>query len=153
MSKSSSNELNLISPGYTLLIWYTILGAGGFGLSIFFPNLFLAILHPEWAAHISDYPVWYQCLASHEIASALASILALQQPLRLSPIYVCQFIYKSLWLTTTIVPKALMGELYALDALLGLVMASYVVMDILFLPWEYILEGSILDTKKEKKKE
>ena len=107
---------------------------------MFLPD-FVGLVHTEWAHHMKLYDVWYRCLGSLWLSLAFASVLALYAPLRFSPVYVCQLLYKSIWIVTTILPRAL--QVNPLDLVSALIMSSFIVMDIMFLPWDYILNGVV----------
>ena len=140
---SSTDAAAALHPGYTFLIWYTIIGAFAFGMPMFFPEAIVARVHETWAEHIIAYDVWYRCLGSLWLSLSFASVLALQDPLRFSPMYICQLVYKSIWILTTCLPRAIDGSLHQMDGAAALLMLTYIIMDVLFLPWGYILKGEV----------
>lgn len=118
---------------------------------MFFPDLLLSKIHPEWADHVNGYDVWYRCLGSLWLSLSAASVLALvTDPLRFSVVYVCQLLYKSIWIVTTCLPRAIAGNLNTMDGICAALMATAIVMDYLFLPWGYILNGEIPTAAAEK---
>ena len=148
-SISTGTNNNGVHQGYIFLIWYTIFGATGFGASMFLPEL-VGLVHAEWADHLKMYDVWYRCLGSLWLSLAAASVLALKNPLRFSPVYVCQLLYKSIWIVTTCLPRATQGTLNPLDGAAALLMFTFIIMDIMFLPWDYILNGVVPVVKAQK---
>mmetsp|Transcript_9416 Transcript_9416/g.21232 ORF Transcript_9416/g.21232 Transcript_9416/m.21232 type:complete len:149 (-) Transcript_9416:23-469(-) len=145
MSSSTSSA----RPGYIFLIYYTMFGATGFGVSMFLPEL-VGLVHTEWADHIQLYDVWYRCLGSLWLSMGAASVLALSHPLRFSPVYVCQLLYKSIWICTTCLPRFLQGNLNPMDGAAALLMTTFIAMDVMFLPWDYILNGVVTVAKSQK---
>ena len=89
-------------------------------------------------------------LGSLWLSLSAASVMALtKDPLRFSPVYVVQMAYKSIWLTGAVLPRLIAGDLHSFDALSAVIMISFVVMDYLYLPWDYILNGTVPTGKKE----
>jgi hypothetical protein len=84
-----------------------MLGAGGPGL--------LITIAPQWAMQHMFWspldPTIFSILGSIWLAIGLTSALGLAYPTRLMGIFVVQLLYKTIWLTTFVVPAALANQL------------------------------------------
>lgn len=116
---------------------YTALGAGVLGL--------MMLLLPQWlSAQLqmpSPEPVVFGIVGSSYLAFGLLALLGLRAPLRFVPILLLQLSYKSLWLGAVFVPMWLAGETTPYAWLFALIFLSYVIGDLIALPWRYLLGG------------
>lgn len=152
--KKQGSDVAIDRPGlYLLLLWYTGIGAAGFGLSIFFPSILTELGFDE-GAHIASNSLWYQMLGAGWLSISWMSFLAMKDVNRLkfAPLYLWQLSYKALWLVLGVLPRLLNGEeLSRMNWLVVAVMLSFVVVDIIVLPWDYLL-GEVLPVEKVLKK-
>jgi hypothetical protein len=113
------------------LYLYTILGAGMMGVGILLaPGPFLGALGlPE-----SD-PFLLGVVGATFTAFAICAAFGLHAPVRFAPVVLMQLLYKTLWLALVFAPRALHGAAPAYAWTLALVFASYVVLDLIALPY------------------
>ena len=113
-----------------------IVGAGVMGVGmIAVPDTIVSTL--GWPA---QDPITLGILGSLYIASGLLSVLGLRSPLRFSPVLLLQLFYKVLWLITVALPLALTGQIPCYATCLAAIFATYVVGDLIAIPWAYVLE-------------
>lgn len=113
---------------------YTIVVAGGFGLGvIIIPNVMKSVF--RWP---SQDPIVYGVMGSVYVAFGLLAILGLRSPLKFVPVLLLQLAYKAVWFIGVVVPLLALGEfpLYAL--LLVVIFASYIVGDLIAIPFPYV---------------
>jgi len=113
------------------LYLYTLVGAGGSGL--------LMILFPDRLAALFGMPAQdpyiYGVAASIWLAFGLLSILGLRAPVAFLPVLLMQLFYKSIWLVAVVLPLMLRGERPAYAFLFTAIMVSYVVLDLIAIPF------------------
>jgi len=114
---------------------YTIIGAGGLGLGI--------VLVPQIVQSIFKFPgqdpVVFGLLGSTYIALGLISLLALRAPLQFSPILLLQLCLKVIWIIAIATPLLISGEIPVHAALLLVIFVTYVIGDIIAIPFPYVL--------------
>ncbi len=114
---------------------YTILGAGGFGLAILvMPERMRTVL--GWPA---GEPIALGIVASVYLAFGVLSIFGLRDPLRFVPVLVLQLCYKVVWFAGVAVPLAVSGRLPGYAVLTAGIFASYVIGDLVAIPFPYVL--------------
>jgi hypothetical protein len=109
--------------------FYTLLGAGGFGLvHLFYPSLFSLVLGaPDNGAIMGDVYV-----ASVFLSFALMAFITLSEPAKYAPIAGFQGLYKSLWCVFLIAQTALGTASFSFHTIVYFViMLSYAVGDYL----------------------
>ena len=109
--------------------FYTLLGAGGFGLvNLFYPSLFSLVLGaPDNGAIMCDVYV-----ASVFLSFALMAFITLAEPAKYAPIAGLQGLYKSLWCVFLIAQTALVTASFSFHTIVYFViMLSYAVGDYL----------------------
>lgn len=113
---------------------YTIIGAGAFGLGI--------VLLPDLMCNIfgwpSQDPVVFGITGSAYTAFAILSILGLRSPLKYSPILLLQLAYKSIWMAGVILPLYFSGRLPGYDILYVVIYATYIIGDLIAIPFGYV---------------
>jgi len=115
---------------------YTIIGAGGFGLGMLLaPNLIESI----FSIPVKD-PMMYGVTASVWLTFGIMSAIGLRSPLKFLPVLLMQFIYKSIWDTAVLLPLILKGELPAYAPLMMAVMISYIIGDLIAIPFSYVFK-------------
>jgi hypothetical protein len=121
-----------------VMYWYTIIGAGGFGLAI--------ILLPDTARSIFAWPeqdpIVYGVTGSVYLAFGLLSILGLRSPLKYVPILLLQLCYKAVWFIGVIIPLLISGEFPTYAILLVAIFASYIIGDLIAIPFPYVFSRS-----------
>ena len=116
---------------------YTIIGAGGFGLGI--------ILFPEFMRATFGWPhqdpITYGVTGSVYMAFAILSVFGLREPLMFVPVLMLQLCYKSIWMIGVIVPLVVTGRLPGYGALPVVIFASYILGDLIAIPFKHVLSG------------
>jgi hypothetical protein len=116
---------------------YTILGAGGFGLSVLAaPERMKALF--RWPG---DEPIALSIVASVYLAFGVLSIFGLRAPLKFVPVLCLQLCYKLVWFVGAVVPLLLSGQfpIYALPT--AAIFASYIVGDLIAIPFWYVFRS------------
>ncbi|MFI5295797.1 MAG: hypothetical protein ACHQ0Y_12335 [Thermodesulfovibrionales bacterium] len=113
---------------------YTIIGAGGFGLGI--------ILIPQVIRSVFRFPgqdpVVFGILGSSYIAFGLVSILGLRSPLNFVPVLLLQLCYKVIWFIAVAAPLLVSGGLPIHAALLLGIFVTYIIGDLIAIPFSYV---------------
>lgn len=113
---------------------YTALGAGCLGLGILFvPDLIRSLL-----GFPGQDPVVFGVVGSVYTAFGLLSLLALRSPLKFSPLLLLQLLYKVLWSTVIATPLLVSGHLPGHGAMLLAIFATYIVGDLIAIPFPYL---------------
>jgi hypothetical protein len=116
------------------MYWYTIIGAGGFGLGI--------ILIPDTMKSIFGWPdqdpIIYGITGSVFLAFGLLSIFGLQSPIKFVPILLLQLCYKSIWFVGVIIPMLISGKFPGYGILSVAIFATYIVGDCFAIPFSYV---------------
>jgi hypothetical protein len=117
-----------------IMYWYTIIGAGGFGLGIIFiPDVMRSLFN--WPA---QDPIVYGLTGSVYLSFGLLSILGLKAPLKFVPVLLMQLSYKTIWFIGILVPILIAGE-FPLYAILHVVIfATYIIGDLIAIPFSYV---------------
>ncbi|MDA3788486.1 MAG: hypothetical protein PF503_08335 [Desulfobacula sp.] len=124
------------------LYWYTVLGAGGFGLGIIFmPEFIRSLLRMP----VQD-PVTFGITGGVYLAFGLLSILGLKSPLKFVSVLFLQFLYKSIWLIGVILPLLLKGQLQLYGIIITLIFLTYIIADLFSIPFGYLFSS---DDKNE----
>jgi hypothetical protein len=115
---------------------YTVFGAGGFGvMMIFAPKLVESIFGiPKLD------PMIYGVAASIWLAFGILSLLGLRSPLKFLPILLIQCVYKSIWVIGVLLPLTFQGELPNYAPLMIIVMVSYIIGDLIAIPFPVVLK-------------
>ena len=114
---------------------YTIVGAGGFGLGILIAPGFLRTVF-GWP--VQD-PVVFGIVGSVYLAFGLLSILGLRSPLQFVPVLLLQLCYKTVWMIGAVLPLLVEGRFPAYGILHIFIFASYIVGDLIAIPFPYLL--------------
>jgi len=88
------------------------------------------------------FAVWYNILGSLWLALSITCFLGRKDPAKFSAIFVVQMIYKMIWLVTTVIPNLLANTLSPMNMFAGVVMLSFIVLDIMYIPWGYLFSES-----------
>lgn len=114
---------------------YTILGAGLSGLGmIVAPGLSQRLLGMG-----DQDPIFFGIAASIWLAFGIMSIFGLKSPLKFLPVLCMQFIYKTVWVVGVILPLIVNGDLPGYAGLVIVIMVSYIVGDLIAIPFHYVL--------------
>jgi hypothetical protein len=117
-----------------VMYWYTIIGAGSFGLGI--------ILIPDTMRSIFGWPdqdpIVYGITGSVFLAFGLISVLGLRSPLKFVPILLLQLCYKSIWIVGVILPMLVLGDFPSYGILSLVIFLTYIVGDLLAIPFSYV---------------
>lgn len=113
---------------------YTIVGAGGYGLGM--------LLVPEMMRSMFGMPerdpVVFGIAGSVYVSFGILSILGLRSPLKFLPVLLLQLSYKSIWFISIFLPLLLAGKLQMYGALFAVVFATYIVGDLIAIPFSYV---------------
>ena len=113
---------------------YTIVGAGGFGLGMLLaPNLTKSLF-----AMPDRDPVVFGVAGSVYVSFGILSIIGLRAPLKCVPVLLMQLSYKSIWFVTVFLPLLLAGKLQVHGTLFAIVFATYIIGDLIAIPFSYI---------------
>jgi hypothetical protein len=116
------------------MYWYTIIGAGGFGLGIILiPNTMRSVF--GWP---DQDPIVYGITGSVFLAFGLLSVLGLRSPLKFVPILLLQLCYKSIWLVGVIIPMLVSGNFPSYGILSVVIFLTYIIGDLLAIPFSYL---------------
>ena len=111
--------------------WYTVVGAGAAGLWVLLsPRTFSTAL----GMPVQD-PFILGVVGSAWLAFAGAAVPALRSPLRFAPMLLVQLGYKTVWFVGVLLAQALRGPLPFYAWLLAAVFASYIVLDLVAIPF------------------
>ncbi len=114
---------------------YTIVGAGGFGLSmIFVPEVVQSI----FGFPMQD-PVVLGITASAYAAFGLMSVLGLKSPLKFTPVLLLQLLYKSIWMAGVILPLYVSGRFPPYAITVVVIFATYIIGDLIAIPFSHLL--------------
>jgi hypothetical protein len=132
--RTMPNGINVRWGWLKLMYAYTIVGAGGFGVGVLIAPKALG-LALGWPA---QDPVMRGIVASVYAAFGLVSVLGLRAPLKFAPVLLMQLFYKSIWLVGVVVPLLATRELPAHSLLFIAIFATYIVGDLIALPFSYL---------------
>ncbi len=114
-----------------LMYVWTILGAGGFGLmALFAPSLLESLM-----GFPAQDPFLRGVIGSVYVAFGILSILGLRSPLKFVPVLFLQLCYKVIWFIVVLLPRLVGGQLPAHAMALALVFATYIVGDLIAIPF------------------
>ena len=120
------------------MYWYTIVGAGGFGLGmIIIPKFMCSIF--SWP---SGDPIVFGITGSVYLSFGLLSILGLKSPLKFVPVLMLQLSYKVVWFIGVILPLLVSGKFPTFAILHVVIFASYIVGDLIAIPFSYLFSKS-----------
>jgi len=114
---------------------YTAAVAGGCGAAM--------IISPDTVQSLFRLPdqdrLAFAIVGSVYLAFGLSSLLGLRDPLRFAPILVLQLAYKMIWFAGFVVPQSLAGRYPPYGIPIAILFASYVVGDLIAIPFPYLL--------------
>ena len=136
-----NHDINVRWGWLRIMYWYTIIGAGSFGLGmILLPETIRSLF--RWPA---QDPIVYGVTASVWMAFGILSIFGLRSPLKFVPILVMQLCYKSIWFIGVVFPLLVAGKFPLYAVLHVVVMASFIIGDLIAIPFSYVF--SKMDAK------
>ncbi len=113
---------------------YTIVGAGLLGLVIVLkPNMINTLFKFD-----CQEPFLTGVIGSVWLAFGILSIFGLRSPLKFVPVLVMQLFYKSIWIVGVVIPLLFSAKISYNDVLFILIMLTYVVGDLIAIPFRYI---------------
>lgn len=117
------------------MYFYTIFGAGGFGLAmIFFPEMIIRT-KMRWPV---EEPIALGIIGSVYIAFGLLSILGLRSPLKFVPVLLMQLVYKSIWFLCVLLPLLITARFPAYAIFTVVIFATYIIGDLVAIPFSYV---------------
>jgi hypothetical protein len=118
----------------TFMYWYTIVGAGGFGLGIItIPDTMRSVF--GWP---DQDPIVFGITGSVYVAFGILSVFGLRSPLKFVPVLLLQLCYKSIWFIGVIFPLVVSGNFPNHGFLSVVIFATYIVGDCLAIPFSYV---------------
>ena len=129
-----SNDIKIRWKWVKFMYWYTIVGAGGFGLGII---LMPKVMRSLFSWPFSD-PIVFGVTGSVYLSFALLSILGLRSPLKFAPILLLQLTYKVVWFIGVILPILFAGKFPTYAILLVVIYATYIIGDLIAIPFSYV---------------
>ena len=114
---------------------YTIVAAGGLGLGlVIMPQAMKAML--RWPA---DEPIALGIVGSVYVAFGVLSVFGLRDPLKFVPVLLLQLCYKLVWFVAVALPLLIKGRFPDYGFLIAVVLATYIVGDLIAIPFPYLL--------------
>ena len=114
---------------------YTIVITIPFGLGILIiPDIMLTLF--GWP---SQDPIVFGVTGSVYLAFGLLSILGFRNPKKFMPILLMQFCYKVIWFVGVVLPLLITGQFQVYGILYVVIFASYIIGDILVIPFSDLL--------------
>jgi hypothetical protein len=114
---------------------YTIVGAGVMGVALVVaPDRTVALF--GWPA---QEPVVLGVMASLYVAFGIVAVLGLRAPLKFAPILCVQLTYKVVWFVGVLVPMVAAGAVPGHALVFVAIFASYVIGDLIAIPFWYVL--------------
>ena len=106
----------------------------------------LVLAAPSLFWTLSDMPEQDQFIfgivGSVWLAFGICSALALRNLRKFVPVLLMQLIYKVIWIVVVFLPLTITGQGGIYGILLLIVFLTYVIPDLLFIPWKELLEAS-----------
>ena len=119
-------------------------------LRIYYVLLFVLLGSEAWPAIFTRGESW-QPLAgiafSFWAALSALAILGLRYPLKMLPLLLLQMLYKTTWLLGVALPLWKAGKFDATAHSLFVACAVGVVLDLIVIPWRYVLDNYVLTPK------
>jgi hypothetical protein len=113
---------------------YTIVLSGGLGLGLLVaPTTVKSLM--GWPA---EEPVAVGIVASTYVAFGILSILGMRAPLTFVPVLLLQLTYKVIWFVGVFLPLAIAGQLHSYVLIFAAVLATYIVGDLIAIPFRYV---------------
>jgi hypothetical protein len=136
VTELSKNDEIKFHPNWLRFMYaYTIVVAGGIGLaSLIVPNTVLSLFGIP-----TEEPIMAGIVYSAFLAFGVLSIFGLRSPLKFVPVLLLQFTYKVVWFIAVITPKAVSGDLPSFAITMSAIFATFVIGDIIVIPWRYLL--------------
>ena len=129
-----TRDFNIRWGWLKFMYWYTIVGAGGFGLGIItIPDTIRSVI--GWP---SQDPIVFGITGSVYTAFGILSALGLRSPLKFVPVLLLQLFYKVIWFIGVILPMMVSGEFPAYGILTSIIFATYIIGDLVAIPFSYL---------------
>jgi len=132
------NDIKIRWKWVKFMYWYTIVGAGGFGLGII---LMPKVMRTLFSWPFSD-PIVFGVTGSVYLSFAFLSILGLRSPLKFVPVLMLQLSYKVVWFIGVILPILFAGKFPTYAILLVVIYATYIIGDLIAIPFSYVFSKS-----------
>ncbi|PKN37719.1 MAG: hypothetical protein CVU62_08320 [Deltaproteobacteria bacterium HGW-Deltaproteobacteria-2] len=134
-----SANINVRWSWLKLMYWYTILGAGGYGLLIIVAPAFVQSTTQCLMPFPAQDPLIFGYMGSAMVAFAILSIFALRAPLRFVPVLMLQLVYKTVWMLGVYIPLVMSGNNSLYATLLAAIFVIYIIGDLVAIPFSYLL--------------
>lgn len=114
---------------------YTIVSAGSLGLGLILaPDVVVSAF--KWP---EQDPIVVGVMASIYVAFGALSALGLRAPLRFAPVLCLQLCYKAIWFVGVLLPLLVRGDLPAHGVVFAAIFASYIIGDLIAIPFPIML--------------
>ena len=84
-------------------------------------------------------PITFGIVGSVYLAFGMLSLLGLRAPRKFVPVLLLQLCYKSIWFVGVVLPLCVKGQFPAYAVLTVIVFATYVIGDLVAIPFDYVL--------------
>ena len=135
-----SANVNVRWSWLKLMYWYTILGAGGYGILTVIAPCFTQSTTRCLMPFPAQDPLIFGFMGSAMAAFAFLSILALRAPLRFVPVLMLQLVYKTIWMLGVYIPLVMEGNNSLYATLLAAIFMTYIIGDLIAIPFSYLFE-------------
>jgi len=117
---------------------YTFIGAGLSGLGMLAAPAKMQTMM-NWPA---VEPISYGILASLYLTFGLVALLGLRDPLKFVPLLLAQLVYKVLYMVALILPLLIAGKLPSYATAQVFIFLSYIIGDLIAIPFQYVFAAS-----------
>ena len=134
-----TSDFNIRWRWLKFMYWYTIVGAGGFGLGIItIPDTIRSVI--GWP---SQDPIVFGITGSVYTAFGILSVLGLRSPLKFVPVLLLQLFYKAIWFIGVILPMLVSGAFPTYGLLTVIIFATYIIGDLIAIPFSYLFSDKL----------
>lgn len=129
-----SKPVNVRWGWLKFMYFYTIVGAGLFGLGILIkPDMIKAVF--RWPA---EEPISLGIVGSVYAAFGFLSLLGLRDPLKFAPILLLQLSYKAVWFIGVVAPLLISGRFPGYALFTVVIFTTYIVGDLIAIPFQFV---------------
>jgi len=115
---------------------YTIIGAGGAGLSfLFLPDMMRTL----FGYPVQD-PILFGISSSVYIAFALASIPGFLSPVKFAPVLLVELFYKLVWFILVLLPRVIRGSVPVYAWMYAGIFITWIIGDLIAIPFSRVFE-------------
>ena len=119
-----------------IMYLWTIISAGGFGLGLLAAPAAMQAMN-GWP---TQDPILLGIYGSVLLAFALVAILGLRSPLKFVPVLLLELCYKLIWYIFVLLPNVVMGRVHMYGWIFAGIFATYIIGNLIAIPFSYIFE-------------